>query len=69
VLEAVGADGTTMRTEHVFAGVDEQVLQLPAPPRCMNPLTLALSVTPLAPLKGDKRAVIDISVVEADVVP
>jgi hypothetical protein len=69
VLEAVGADGTTMRTEHVFAGVDERVLQLPAPPRCMNPLTLALSVTPLAPLKGDKRAVIDISVVEADVVP
>jgi hypothetical protein len=69
VLEAVGADGTTMRAEHVFAGVDEQLLQLPALPRCVNPLKLTLSVTPLSPLNGEKRAVIDISGVEADVVP
>lgn len=64
-LEIIGADGTTLRNEHVFDRVEEQRFSISGPGHLPNPLTVSLYAEPLVPLLAGERAVIDIDPIRA----
>ena len=64
-LEIVGADGTTLRNQHVFDKVEEQRFSLAGPADLPNPLTVSLYAEPLMPLQAGERAVIDVDPIRA----
>lgn len=64
-LEIVGADGTTLRNNHVFERVEEQRFSIAVPTHFPNPLAVSLRAEPLIPLKAGERAVIDVDPIRA----
>ena len=64
-LEVIGADGTALRREHVFASAEQQDLCLFTPADLPNPLRVSLYVEPLEPLKMGERAVVDLAPIRA----
>ncbi|MDR3529170.1 MAG: hypothetical protein P4L90_01245, partial [Rhodopila sp.] len=64
-LMVVGADGLTLRSQHVFTSTDEQAFSIVGPAQLHNPLTVSLYAEPLKPLNMGERAVIDISPIRA----
>ncbi|MEA2744747.1 MAG: hypothetical protein QOG25_3118, partial [Acetobacteraceae bacterium] len=64
-LEIVAADGTTLRSQHVFDRIVEQNFSLSTPVHLPNPLVVSLYAEPLAPLRPGERAVIDVDPIKA----
>jgi hypothetical protein len=60
ILQIAGADGETLRSQHIFDATAEQRFCLLLPENLPNPLTVALSVETLSPLGVGQRAVIDV---------
>jgi hypothetical protein len=64
-LEIIGADGTILRNQHVFDGVEEEHFSIPGSLHLPNPLTVSLHAEPLRPLRMGERAVIDVDPIKA----